>query len=212
MKKNYGKLIAVFAAVSVIFGTGCVSFAASDKNDTVSLEFKDIDVSAAIESLFRNTGKNFTIEPDVSGVIPSLSFKDVPFDTALKNLLKTAGLTYRQDGSIYLISKKPAASAITPQVPDATTTTVDEPEDSESTIEKIPLSNMGATDLLNIMNGNTNSQSGYGGMSSLFGSSGSSFGSSGSSFGSSGSSFGSSSFGNSGSSFGSSSFGSSRSW
>ena len=162
MKTNFVKSIAALAVVAMCFGLACVAVSATDKNATVNLEFKDIEVKSAIESLFRNTGKNFAIDQDVSGVIPSLSFKDVGFDQALKNLLKTSGLTYRLDGDIYLISKKPVATtAVAPT--DTQPVAEPEPTTAETTIEKIPLSNTGATELLGMMNGNSSSSGGMGG-------------------------------------------------
>ena len=45
---------------------------AADNHGNVSLDLKDVDVRAAIESLFRGTGMNFTIDQDVQGTIPSV--------------------------------------------------------------------------------------------------------------------------------------------
>ena len=99
----YSWLVVIVVAAS---SWACnAAYATDDK--LVSLELKDIDVKSAIESLFRNTGKNFAIEPDVVGTIPSMSIKDVRFDIALKSLTKTANLVYRIDNDIYLISKRP---------------------------------------------------------------------------------------------------------
>lgn len=222
-KQQFGWLIFTLAAIIPVFCQ--VSAGASDEtgisssNNSVSIDLKDVDVRSALEILFKNTGKNFTIDQDVSGVIPSISFKDVPFDLALKNIARTSGLTYRIDKDIYLISKRQEAA--TPAVDPNTipqSAIQDEPETQDSEIEKIQLNFSSATDVLNAMNGNTNNNSnGYGSYGSMFGLSGSGFGNN--SFGNSSfgnNSFGSNSFGNSfgNSSFGSSGFGSSfgRSW
>lgn len=226
--KQFGLLFVLTAIIStsIVSSVYCAeTVGTATSGETVNLELRDIDVKSAIESLFRNTGKNFAIDPNVEGVIPSLSFKDVSFDSALKNLTKTAGLTYRNDQGIYIISKKAEVSAIR-DIPQQETIIPDEPESSETQIEKIPLTYSCATDILNMMNGNyNNNNGGYGGNGGFgnsfggggFGSSGG-FGSGGfggnSGFG--GSSFGSSGFGSSmGSSFGGGSFGSGgygRSW
>ena len=129
--------------------------AAKTTDDTpVTLDLKDVDVRAAIESLFRGTGKNFSIGQDVSGKIPSLSFRSIPFSQALKNLLKTAGLVYRVENGIYMISKKPDTSATAYATPDVTAAAagVEETATEEKIIDKIPLNHMGATELLSIMN------------------------------------------------------------
>ena len=206
----FTRCIAVLMATLSLAGLACtVAFAAQD-NSPVSLELVDADVKSAIASLFQGKHRNFSVSQDVSGVIPRLSISGVPFDQALKSLLKSANLVYRVENDVYMISKKPDtstvptldASAAAPVDDSAvdTTTTVD------SVIDKVPLSNTGASEILAIMKGNTNSnQNGYGSMgtngfgNNSFG--GSSFG--GSSFG--GSRIGCSSFG--GSSFGNSSYG-----
>ena len=84
--------------------------AASNGQAPVNLDLRDVDVRAAIEALFKNTGKNYSIDANVSGTVPAVSFKDVAFDTALRNLTKTAGIVYRVDASsgseIYLVKKR----------------------------------------------------------------------------------------------------------
>ena len=165
MKTRTWELLALLILVAASTCWICaVAQAADATNPTVNLDLKDVDVRSAIEALFKNTGRNFAIDPLVTGVIPSLSFKDVAFDQALRNLVKTAGLVYRQDGDIYLISKKPDATS-TAGVATAVavdTAVVDTTTAPETQIEKVPLSNTGAGELLSMMNGN-NSGGGYGG-------------------------------------------------
>ena len=170
------KGIAIILMSLILGGLACaVSFAAVDDNSPVTLDLKDVEVKSAIDALFRGRpGKNFSISQDVSGIIPSLSISNVPFDSALKSLLKTAGLVYRIENSVYMISKKPDANpyaatadpglvASTPGADAAidTTTTV------ESIIDKVPLNNMGATEMLGIMSGNSNQYGGSGGMGGM---------------------------------------------
>lgn len=154
---------AVLAAVLMIPISGA-AFAQQTAQPNVNLDLKDTDVKSAIEALFRGTGKNYSIDSNVTGTISALSIKDVPFETALKSLTKSAGLVYRQDGGVYLVSVRPdtsnlvAASSPIPEAPyiDATT---DEPEIK---IEKIPLNNVSATEILSILN-NSDTNRGYGG-------------------------------------------------
>jgi hypothetical protein len=133
-------------------------------SDNVTLELKDLDVRSAIQALFRNSGKNFAIDPNASGRIPALSFKDVPFDKALSSLLKSVGLIHRYDGNIYIISKKiestpPPEVAYTP----GTLPEVEQPVAEEVVIDKVPLNYSSATEILAAMSGD--SGRGYGGFS-----------------------------------------------
>ena len=154
----------VIMAAALTISIGLPILAADAAQTNVNLDLKDTDVKAAIEALFRGTGKNYSIDSNVSGTVSALSIKDVPFDTALRSLTKSAGLVYRQDGGVYLISVKPDTSNLAsvsmpisdlPSV-DATT---DEPEIK---IEKIPLNNVGANEILSILGG-TDSNRAYGG-------------------------------------------------
>ena len=135
----------------------------------VNLDLKDVDVRAAIETLFRNTGKNFSIDGNVTGTVPAVSFKDVPFDTALRNLTKTVGLVYRVDGSggadVYIVSKKPEQSpTLTPPpfVPPPVDY-VDQPTQKEVLIEKIPLFHTSASEMLAMLGSGGREYGGLGG-------------------------------------------------
>lgn len=164
------KCVAILVVALILSGLACaVAFAAVDENTPVTLDLKDVEVKAAIDALFRGRpGKNFSISQDVSGIIPSLSISNVPFDAALKSLLKTAGLVYRIENNVYMISKKPDANPYAAATdPSAAAVTgaeaaIDDTTTVESVIDKVPLSNMGASQMLSIMSGNSNSSQ-YGG-------------------------------------------------
>lgn len=191
--RKHMRYIVVLLAVAIASGLICaVCSAADDNQELVTIDLKDVDAKTAITVLFQSTGKQFAVEPQVTGYIPVFSVKDAPFDVALKTLAKTAGLVYRVDNNIYIISKKPDTSQMMNQPETAPTelAAVDTTTTSESIIDKIPLSHTGASELLNMMNGNTNT-----GTSTGFGSGMSGFGSS-SGFGNS-SSFGGMSIGGS---------------
>jgi hypothetical protein len=169
------RIILICAAVWVIMALAPTAWAANGDEPTINLDLKDVDVRAAIEALFKNTGRNYAIDAEVQGVIPSVSFKDVPFEQALRNLLKTAGLVYRVDGNIYYISKKPPAS-ISPTSGLTSVTadvgaTVDTTTAEETVIEKVPLSNTGATEILSMMGGSSTGTGygGYGGYGGMMG-------------------------------------------
>ena len=144
---------------------------------TVSLDLKDVEVRTAIEALFRNSGKNFAIDANVDGTIPSVSFKDVSFDTALKTLTKSNGLVYRVDSSVYIISKRPettpvvasTGSGASSQDTDASGTTTE----PETQIEKIQLNYSSPTEMLAMLSGNGHdygNYGGYGGFGNMMGS------------------------------------------
>ena len=157
---------------------------ASKQNPNVSIDLKDIEIKSAIEALFRNTGKNFAVDPSVGGSISSVSFKDVPFDTALKNLTRTTGLTYRMDGDIYLISKRADPGSVVPPnpynnqppPPEADMTYADTTK-SEQIIDKVPLNYTSASEILAVMGGGDSrgygsaggSNTGYGGYGGGYG-------------------------------------------
>jgi len=141
--------------------------------DTVTLELKDVDVTTAIESLFKGSGKNYVIEQGVYGRIPTLSIKDVEFDQALRLITRSNGLTFRIDQGTYMISPKPAVTnmgtgmmgsmtpgAMTPgagmmnQQTAATTTT------KPSVLEKFQLMYSSAYDIEEIIYGSSSNNNG----------------------------------------------------
>ena len=213
-----GLLIAFVVAGAAVLMVSTAALAADD-DEPISLDLKDVDVRAAIESLFRGTNRNYFIAQDVTGTIPSLSITDVPFTQALKSVLKSAGLVYRVENSVYMISKKPATSltgttgvsGVLPGVTSAASdsVTVDTTTTVETIIDKVPLTNMSASEIIAMMKGEGGSYGGgYGGSS--YGGYGGGYG--GSSYGGYGSSSrygGSSSYGGYGGSsrYGSSSYG-----
>ena len=169
MKTGYVTWIIMFTVAVLMVGLLPAVVSAADANELITIDFKDLDVNAAIEAMFRNTGRNFAIDPEAKDVrIGSLSFKGVPFDQALKNLLKSAGLTYRMDTNIYLISKKASVGPGLggPVIPTADPiASIDVTTTKETIIDKVPLSNTGASEILGMMGGNTGSgtSGGYGG-------------------------------------------------
>ena len=194
METGHVKWTIMFVIVVLLIGLVPTAVCAAESNELITIDFKDLDVNAAIEAMFRNTGRNFAIDPEAKDIrVGSLSFKGVPFDTALKNLLKSAGLTYRMDANIYLISKKAtSAFGLVPGAPTAPTSdplaAVDVTTTQETIIDKVPLSNAGASEILNMMGGNTGSTtSGFG---SFGGGSGGGGGFGGGGFGGGGSGFG----------------------
>jgi len=143
---------------------------------TINLDLKDVDIRSAIEVLFKGTGKNYAIDPNVSGIIPSVSFKDVPFETALRNLTKSSGLVYRidNDSNIYIVSKKidPVPNPSGGNLPPVTQPVdyVDGTTESEILIEKIPLNFTSASEILAMLGQDSGRD--YGGYNQMYGMSG----------------------------------------
>jgi len=168
--RQFGLLCFAVTCIALISSAAPISAAENaEPGPTINLELKDTDVRSAIEALFRGTGKNYAIDANVTGTISALSIKDVSFDTALRSLTKSAGLVYRQDGGVYIISMRPqtettaAAAGTGAATAVADTTAVDETTATEVRIEKIPLSNVSASEILAILQGNYNTY-GYGAM------------------------------------------------
>lgn len=159
-----GWLVVVLSICLPLFA-GAVAAAAdepgaAEAQETVTLDLKDVDIRVAIEALFRNTGRNFAIDQNVSGTIPVLSFKDVPFETALRQLTRSAGLVFRVDGDIYIISRKPESTEIPYTTPEPLPVVQQEPTTSELRVEKITLNYSSPSEILAIMSGGSR---GFGG-------------------------------------------------
>jgi type II secretory pathway component GspD/PulD (secretin) len=65
----------------------------------VTLELRDVPLRAALQALFRGTGLQYSIDPDVPDVPVTLVVRDMPFSKALRVLIRQArvsvpGLTY----------------------------------------------------------------------------------------------------------------------
>lgn len=167
-ERQFGWLCFAIACIAVATcATPILAAEAAQPSAKVNLELKDTDVRSAIEALFRGTGQNYAIDANVTGMISALSIKDVSFDAALRSLTKSSGLVFRQDGGVYIISMRPD----TGQMPGvsgggagmavAETPVIEETTATEVRIEKIPLSNVSASEILAILQGGKNS--GYGG-------------------------------------------------
>lgn len=171
--RNRKLALLIIAGILAVWTFGLVStcYAA----DTVTLELKDVDVTTAIESLFKGSGKNYVIEQGVYGRIPTLSIKDVEFDQALRLITRSNGLTFRIDQGTYMISPKPAvtnmgtgmmgsmtpgamtpgAGMMNPQTAATTTTT------KPSVLEKFQLMYSSASDIEDIIYGDSGSDDDY---------------------------------------------------
>lgn len=71
-----------------------------------SVQFENADIRDALKVLFRAVGANYSVAPEVQGLVTA-NLTNVPFETALRNLLNQVNATYRIEGGIYNIILKP---------------------------------------------------------------------------------------------------------
>ena len=161
--------LTVSACAGVFAADSTATEIRAETQERVTLDLKDVSVRSAIEALFRNSGKDFAVDGDVSGTISVLSFKDVPFKTALRNLTRSNGLVHREDGGLYVISKRPKRDIErkAPDLPDVNEGYIEETTPGKDVIiEKVPLNHSSATEILAVMSGGAR---GYGGASGSYG-------------------------------------------
>ncbi|MBX3117807.1 MAG: hypothetical protein KF784_01995 [Fimbriimonadaceae bacterium] len=108
MKNAQKTIIAAILAIGIWAGGIANAHAQSDPSQTIipSLELQEADVREALKALFKNVGVSYSIAPDVQGTI-TLSVRNVTFETALQAILKQVDATYRVEGGIYQIIKRP---------------------------------------------------------------------------------------------------------
>lgn len=110
VKMDDGKL--QFTSIGELHTTSAVL-----KESKVSGYFKSGDVRSVIETLFKGTGRNFSIESDVEGIATMPNSDTGDFDSRLREICKSAALVYRIENGIYNISRKiPASIPTTNQV------------------------------------------------------------------------------------------------
>lgn len=114
MKKTVGALLSlVLAGILVAAPMATVAQNGDPDNMTVeSIELDQADIRDALKVLFRSTGLNYTVAPDVQGVV-TVSLKQVPFKTALRNILGQVNATWREEGNIFNIIRKPEVTNTT---------------------------------------------------------------------------------------------------
>jgi hypothetical protein len=93
--------------------------AQDDPNNIIieSIELDQADIRDALKVLFRSTSLNYTVAPDVQGVV-TVSLKNVQFKTALRGILSQVDATWREEGNIFNIIRKPDPTAATNTTPD----------------------------------------------------------------------------------------------
>ncbi|MCE5321781.1 hypothetical protein LLG46_00535 [bacterium] len=159
--------IALIVVALTFSGAVCLQAAESLSNvkssETISLELRDVDVRSALNALFKNAGKDFALDPNVTGTVPVISFQDVSFDAALKTLVKSMGLVYRIDQNIYIISKRPETENVPNPYSPTPIPEVESPTSSpDVVIDKIQLNYSSASEILAAMGGMGREYGGFG--------------------------------------------------
>ena len=99
------------ALILALVGSACLLAApgAQEEEKRVSLDVRDVTIQDALRLLFAGTDYGFTLEPGVSGRLTA-KLSNVTFSEALRVLLDTLDLTYRKEGNVYQIVRRPQAS------------------------------------------------------------------------------------------------------
>ncbi|MBL8068324.1 MAG: hypothetical protein JNM28_07725 [Armatimonadetes bacterium] len=202
----------VSAALAMVFMVGLMAAptharAQQDPNNIVieSIELDQADIRDALKVLFRSTSLNYTVAPDVQGVV-TVSLKNVPFKTALRGILQQVDATWREEGNIFNIIRKPE-----PVAPTNPTDPLGGGNQGSNLFPPILLNNdpqmilsilLDQASFLDDPETSTrptlSNAGGFGGGGSGFGGGGSGFGGGGSGFGGGGSGFGGGGFGGGG--------------
>jgi len=106
--KKFAGLALTLAMVIGLLAAPAPAVAQQDPNNIIieSLELDQADIRDALKVLFRSTSLNYTVAPDVQGVV-TVSLKQVPFKTALRGLLQQVDATWREEGNIFNVIRKP---------------------------------------------------------------------------------------------------------
>jgi hypothetical protein len=108
----------------------------------VQLDLREIPLRDAVSLLFRGSGLQYSIDPNIPNVPITLNIRDVSLPAALRLIIRQAattipGLTQTKDGEVYVIRIRQQSATPPPPVEEAP------PEqtlqDSDLTWEKIPI-------------------------------------------------------------------------
>jgi hypothetical protein len=108
----------------------------------ITLDLRETPLRDAVALLFRGSGLQYAIDPNVTNVPITLNIRDVPLESALRLVIRQAaslvpGLTSTRDGNIYSVRIRQAApmpqATLEEQPPEYTA------GETELTWEKIPI-------------------------------------------------------------------------
>jgi hypothetical protein len=98
--------------------------AASAADPRVTLDLREIPLRDAIALLFKNTGFQYAVDPNVPNIPITLNIRDIALPSALRLIVRQAatqaqGLTTAKEGDVYLIRIRTAPAAAPPAEVDA---------------------------------------------------------------------------------------------
>lgn len=107
--------LALLALMTLLVAAPLPASAQNDPRDRIvqSLELDQADIRDALKLLFRMVGANYSVASDVQGTV-TISLQNVPFETALRAVLNQVDATWRVEGGIYNIIKKPEVATTVP--------------------------------------------------------------------------------------------------
>ena len=107
--------LALLALMTLLVAAPLPASAQNDPRDRMvqSLELDQADIRDALKLLFRMVGANYSVASDVQGTV-TISLQNVPFETALRAVLNQVDATWRVEGGIYNIIKKPEVATTVP--------------------------------------------------------------------------------------------------
>ncbi len=88
----------------------CVSVVYGDEQTKVSLNVTNVPVMEAFQKLFTGTGKSYLLAPTIpADQRITAVLQNISFTTALNVLCESAGLSWRQEEGVYVITQRVAA-------------------------------------------------------------------------------------------------------
>lgn len=116
MKKLLGGVLSLVALAGLLAAPVGANAQQTDPRSQIIpvIELDQADLRDALKIIFRAVGLSYSVASDVQGTV-TVSLKDVPFETALRNVLNQVDATYRIEGGVYAIIRKPAAATIRPE-------------------------------------------------------------------------------------------------
>lgn len=116
--------IASLAMVGLLVCAPLPASAQNDPRDRIipQLALEDAPIRDALKIIFRFAQASYTVASDVQGEV-TVDLVNKPFEDVLRNVLNQVDATWRVEGGIYNVIRKPQQGTVTtPDIPDLPTT------------------------------------------------------------------------------------------
>ena len=144
--------------------TWAADTASADTDKRVTVQFKDVAIKDAIDSLFQGRGLSYSLDQAVQGTVTA-NLMNVTFDTALTRIIKDANLTVTKEGGIYRIAPQKDTASEAAVEPNVIVSSSEVEIAPEKIPEKIFIGYANVQDIADILGGKqTNLYGGMGGM------------------------------------------------